>query len=292
MEYMLVRLFFSMIKNLPRGLSIPFGESIGSLLWYGGYRKKVILKNLEIAFPEKSLEWKKKIGKLSLQNIGRTLTEFPKIPSYVRSGEIDRIFSIERGRELLHKKGGKILVTAHIGNWEIGGAGIAREIGEIISLAYRMKNKKVNQIITSIREQSGIKIIFHDQPLKDFIKALKAGKTIVFLVDQNALRHRGVFVNFFGLEASTVSFPAKLAVKYGVPVLFGYQYYHYETETYRAIIQEISPPKCYTREEKIKILAQKYTKMIEEAIRKHPDQYLWAHKRWKTRPEGQPEDIY
>lgn len=292
MDYALAKLFFSIVKSLPRDVSISLGESIGSLFWHAGYRKKVILKNLNIAFPEKSQEWKLETGKLSLQNIGRTLTEFPRIPQYVRSGEIDRIFSIERGRELLHSEGGKILVTAHIGNWELGGAGLSRETGEIVSLAYRMKNKKMNSLITSIRQQAGMKIIFHDQPLKDFIKALRAGKTIVFLADQNALRHRGVFVDFFGLEASTVSFPAKLAVKYGVPVLFGYQYYHYETKTYRAVIQEIPPAEGQTQEEKIRNLVQKYTKMTEEAVRKHPDQYFWVHKRWKTRPEGQPENIY
>jgi len=292
MFYFPIKAFSSLIKHLPRTTAIHLGENIGSLFWYGRYRRKVILKNLDIAFPHKDISWKKHIGKLSLQNIGRNITEFPKIPQYVHSGLIDKIFHFERGKELLHRPEGKILITAHIGNWEIGGAGLSRETGGVVSLAYRIKDKKLNDFITSIRESAGTKIIFHDQPLKDFIRALKEGKTIVFLADQNALRHRGVFVDFFGVEASTVSFPAKIAVKYNIPVLFGYQYYDYRTKTYNAVIEEVQPPEGETPEEKVKNLVQAYTKKIEEVVRRHPDQYFWVHKRWKTRPKGEPENIY
>ncbi|NPA58140.1 MAG: lysophospholipid acyltransferase family protein [Aquificae bacterium] len=292
MSYILAKTLFSALKLLPRDASLKLGEGLGSLFWHGGYRREVILTNLEMAFPFTDTEWKKKIGKLSLQNIGRTLTEFPKIPDYVKTGYIDEIFRFEEGRELLHREGGKILITAHIGNWEIGGAGLSREVGQVYTLAYRMKNKKLNRLITQIRESAGAKIIFHDQPLKDFVKALKNGKTIVFLADQNALRHRGVFVDFFGHKASTVSFPAKLSLKYGVPVLFGYQYYHYETKTYRAVVREVPQPEKGSYDDMVIQLVQNYTKKIEEAVREHPDQYFWVHKRWKTRPEGEPENIY
>ncbi|WP_457642958.1 lysophospholipid acyltransferase family protein [Persephonella sp.] len=292
MSYLLAKLFFSSVGRLDRKKAISVGESIGSLFWKLKYRRKVILKNLDIAFPEKDTEWKNRIGKLSLQNIGRTLAEFPKIPQYVKTGEINRIFTIEEGEELLYRAGGKILITAHIGNWEIGGAGLAGKVGNIVSLAYRIKNRKLNQLITDIRNSAGMKIIFHDQPLKDFITALKEQKIIVFLADQNALRHRGVFVEFFGLEASTVFFPAKLAVKYQVPVLFAYQYYDYDEQVYRAVVKEIQIPEGKTEKEKVKALVQRYTTEIEKAVRKHPDQYFWVHKRWKTRPEGQPEDLY
>jgi len=138
-------------------------------------------------------------------NIGRTLAEFPKIPQYVEKNQIDKIFIFQEGEHLLSERGSKIIITAHIGNWEIGGAGLVHRYGDVVSLAYRMKNKKLNDLINSIRKASGLKIIFHDQPLKDFVKALKEGKKIVFLVDQNALRHRGVFVDFFGFPASTVT---------------------------------------------------------------------------------------
>ncbi|WP_457635405.1 lysophospholipid acyltransferase family protein [Persephonella sp.] len=292
MIHQIAGFLFSILKTLPREKNLKAGENIGNLFWNLGYRKDVIMKNLDIAFPEKSKEWKKQIGKKSLQNIGRTLSEFPKIPQYVESKQIDKIFVIEKGEDILREKGSKIIITAHIGNWEIGGAGLVSKYGDVVSLAYRMKNKKLNDLINSIRRASGLKIIFHDQPLKDFVKALKEGKRVVFLADQNALRHRGVFVDFFGFPASTVVFPAKLAVRYKVPVIFAYQYFDYKEKIYRAEVKEINWEPLKDKEQSIKNLVQIYTKEIENAVKEHPDQYFWVHKRWKTRPEGEPETIY
>ncbi|WP_242462860.1 lysophospholipid acyltransferase family protein [Persephonella atlantica] len=286
--YLFAKTFFSFSSKLSRETALELGEKIGSTFWRLGYRKKVILKNLDIAFPEKEKEWKEKTGEKSLQSIGRTLVEFPKLPEYVKNKDIDRIFVIEEGEEILKEKGGKIIVSAHIGNWELGGAGISRKYGKIVSLAYRLKNKKLNSLITQIRESSGMKIIFHDQPLKDFLKALREGMTIVFLVDQNALRHRGVFVDFFSLPASTVSFPAKLSAKYGYPIIFSYQYYDFKTRIYKGVVKNLEIPD----RKDVKSIVQSYTKEVEIAVRKHPEQYFWVHKRWKTRPEGEPENLY
>ena len=292
MIHQITGFLFSILKTLPREKNLKVGESIGDLFWNLGYRKEVILKNLDIAFPDKNKEWKKQIGRKSLHNIGRTLSEFPKIPQYVENKRIDKIFVVEEGEQLLREKESKIIITAHIGNWEIGGAGLVSRYGDLISLAYRMKNKKLNDLINSVRNASGLKIIFHDQPLKDFVKALKERKRVVFLADQNALRHRGVFVDFFGLPASTVVFPAKLAVRYNIPVVFAYQFYDYNEKIYKAVIKEIHWEPSKDKEESIKNLVQIYTKEIENAVKKHPDQYFWVHKRWKTRPEGEPENIY
>ncbi len=183
-------------------------------------------------------------------------------------------------------------MSAHIGNWELAGASFSYYIDNLITLAYRIKNKKVNDLIVSIREGAGMKIIFHDQPLKAFIKALNEGKTISFLADQNALLHRGVFVNFFKFPASTITIPAKLALKYNAEVIFGYSYYNEKTKKYHLIAEKIDFEKSGNTEEDIKNLTQLYTKKIEDAVKRHPDQYFWVHKRWKTRPKGEPENVY
>ncbi|RMA97781.1 lysophospholipid acyltransferase family protein [Hydrogenothermus marinus] len=292
MSYLLAKSFFSIVSKLERDKNLKIGESIGSLFWNLGYRKKVILKNLDIAFPEKTLDWKLNIGKKSLQNLGRVLTEFPKIPEYIKTGYIEEIFEIKKGKELLEKEEGKILVSAHIGNWELAGAGLSYNIEGMVSLAYRMKNKKLNDLITKIRQDSGIKIIFHNQPLKDFLKALKEKKTISFLVDQNTLTHRGIFVDFFGLEASTVTFPAKLALKFNKDIIFGYSYYDKNTKKVFLELENIDFEKTGDYEKDLKNLVQAYTKKVEKAVKKHPEQYFWTHKRWKTRPKGEPENIY
>ncbi len=292
MTYLFAKSLFSLFQTLPRNIAIKTGEGLGSLFWNLGYRKKVILKNLDIAFPEKDTNWKKTVGKKSLQNIGRTLAEFPKLPQYYSRGQIKDITFFEKGREIFNEKKPRILVSAHIGNWELAGASFSYYIDNLITLAYRIKNKKINDLIVSIREGAGMKIIFHDQPLKAFIKALSEGKTISFLADQNALRHRGTFVDFFNFPASTITIPAKLALKYNAEVVFGYSYYNEDTKIYHLVAEKIDFERTGNNEEDIKNLTQLYTKKIEDAVKKHPQQYFWVHKRWKTRPEGVPENVY
>ena len=293
MLYYLAKGFVYLIQKQSRDFCIRTGEGFGSLLWNLGYRKKVILRNLDIAFPDKPLDWKLQVGKKSLRNIGRVLFELPKIPQYIQTKEIEKIFFLEEGKELIRRGSkGKILISAHIGNWELAGAGLSHFFGNMVSLAYRMKNKKLNDFLTKIRNEVGVEIIFHNQSLKDFIKALDEGKILTFLADQNALRERGIFVDFFGLPASTITFPAKLALRYNKDILFGYIWFDEKEKVYRGKFREINFEKLGNMKEDLKNLVQAYTKEIEKAVREHPEQYFWVHKRWKTRPEGQPENIY
>jgi len=293
MLYYLTKGFVSFIQKQNRDFCIKTGESFGSLLWNLGYRKKVILRNLNIAFPDKPLDWKLQVGKKSLQNIGRILFELPKIPQYIQTKEIEKIFFLEEGEELISNGSkGKILISAHIGNWELAGAGLSYTFGNMVSLAYRMKNKKLNELLTKLRNDAGIEIIFHNRPHKDFIKALNSGRILTFLADQNALREKGIFVDFFGFSASTVTFPAKLALKYKKDILFGYSWFDEKEKVYRGKIKKINFIPTGNIKEDIKNLVQAYTKEIEKVVKEHPEQYFWVHKRWKTRPEGEPENIY
>ncbi len=286
MTYRLLEIAFNYIEKLPREKALKKGEVIASLLRLFKYRKEVVFKNLDIAFPEKDKEWKENIYRGTISNIGRNIIEFPKIPQYFKSGSIREIVRIKKGKENLDKYRGKgaILVTAHLGNWEIAGSGLTAYSYPITALAYRQKNTEINNLIEKIRTESGLRIIYHDQTLKEFLRALNSGEFIAFLVDQNALRHRGTFVDFFGMKASTVTFPAKLALKYKKPVLFSYCIFNEKSKSYELFIEEID-----TENRDIKQLTQDYTKAIEKAVRKYPSQYLWTHKRWKTRPEGEKE---
>lgn len=290
----IINLTFEYFKKLPREKALKKANKIGDILYFIKYRKDVVEKNLSIAFPDKDQKWKDYIRKKSLQNIGRVLVEFPRQPDYVKSGKIKDVVLIEKGQSLLDeiKKTGGIIVSGHISSWEMCGAGISFYLNGLTSLAYRQENEKINKIITQIREQSGIKIIFHDQPLKHFINALKNKEVITFLVDQNALRHRGYFVDFFGLKASTVNFPAKLVAKYNIPILFAYTYFNEEDKRYYINVENIEYKSGKDEEETAFNITQAYTKKVEEAVKKHPDQYLWVHKRWKTRENEELEKIY
>ena len=275
-----------MIKALKKG------ELLGSLLNFIGYRKKVILKNLDIAFPELDKSEREKIAKGVLQYIGRNIVDFVRIPVYSRKNQVLDIADIVEGKDLLdkYKNKGAILITGHIGNWEILGAVISKLNYKITVLAYRQENKEINQFIESIRTSANIGIIYHDQPLKKMLKTLSEGGFLGFLADQNALRHRGVFVDFFNFPASTISLPAKISLKYKIPMIFTYNYLDLKDKKYKIFFKEINISK-YSKNQ-YRELTQEFTKELEKAIRKNPSQYLWTHKRWKTRPEGEPENIY
>ena len=279
-------------QKLDRDKALKRGEQIGSLLYTLGYRKKVILKNLDIAFPNLSKEEKINISKGVLKYFGRNVVEFARIPVYAKNDQFLQIAEIVEGKEVLDKYKGKgaILITGHIGNWEILGAVLERLDYKTSVLAYRQKDKDINQLIEDIRKSADIEVIYHDQPLKKMLTVLNKGQFLGFLADQNALRHRGVFVDFFGLPASTISFPSKLALKYKVPVIFTYNYLDLNSKIYKIFFKEIDITK-YGKND-YKELTQEFTKELEKAIIKNPSQYLWTHKRWKTRPEGEPETIY
>jgi len=279
-------------QRFDRDKALKRGEQIGSLLYLLGYRKKVILKNLDIAFPEFSKEKKLQICKDVLKYFGRNIVDFARIPIYAKNEEFLKIAEIVEGKEVLdrYKNRGAILITGHIGNWEIVNVVLATLGYKVSALAYRQRNREINQIIEDIRTSVGTEVIYHDQPLKKMLVALNRGRFLGFLADQNALRHRGVFVDFFGLPASTIFFPAKLSLKYRVPVIFTYNYLDLDTKIYKIFFKEIDINK-YGKND-YKNLTQEFTKELENAIRKNPSQYLWTHKRWKTRPEGEPENIY
>lgn len=289
----IIKVLFWIFRRLNRNTALKLAGFIGLVLYTINYRKSVVEKNLQIAFPDKDQKWRDYIRKKTMENIGRVLVEFPRQQDYVKTGEIKDVVMFEEGlQQLMMEKDGAIITTAHISNWETCGAGFAYYTKNVVSLAYRQKNLKINSIIEKVRRSSGIDIFFHDQPLKDMVKLLNSGKFVSFFVDQNALRHRGVFVDFFGLKASTIDLPAKLAFKYKKPVYFVYFYYREDERRYYIRAKKIEFETSQNPDETIKNIVQAYTKAVEDAVRQFPEQYLWVHKRWKTRENEEIERIY
>ena len=285
----LLKLFLRYARSLDRDKALKRGEFLGSLAWKFGLRKKVVSRNLEIAFPDKNHKWREDIGRKAYIHLGRVVMEFGKLPDYLCAKKIRELVLIEKGENLLKecKKEGAILITGHIGNWEMMGAGLASQGYKISALAYKQKNKKVNDILDKLRTSCCINMVYHRDSVKPLIFALKRKEFAVFLVDQNTVKDRGVFVDFFGKKTLAVDFPAKLAIKLKKPVLFFYTRFDEESRVYKMFVEEVKWEQGNSREETIKNLVQAYTAKIEKAVRECPSQYLWGHKRWKTRPDGE-----
>lgn len=288
-----VKSVFWFFRKIDRNTALKLSKLIGYILYISNYRKSVVEKNLQIAFPEKDSDWRNYIRKKCMENICRVLVEFPKQKDYVQQGKIKDIVLFERGLEnILKEEKGAIITTAHISNWEIAGAGLSAYVDGIVDLAYRQRNERINKLLTDIRTSSGIEIVFHDQPLKKMVELLNKGKFLTFFVDQNTLKHRGLFVEFFSLKASTVSFPAKLALKHRKPIYFAYSYFKEEDKRYYLRMEKLSYREGKTEEETLLNIVRAYTEAVERAVREFPEQYLWVHKRWKTRENEELEKIY
>jgi KDO2-lipid IV(A) lauroyltransferase len=242
---------------------------------------EVVLKNLRIAFGrELSGKQIKATARKAYQNLAKNIAEFAKLPYILKNH--DRYIKL-KGKEHLDnalKKGkGVILVTAHLGNWEILGAFLASQNYPLYAIIRPQDNYLVEDIIDSIREKAGIKRISRLSPVKGAFKCLKENGILAILIDQHSARN-GVYVDFFGKPASTVQGPILFAQKTQAQIVPAFIFRE-------GLIHQIEILKPYQiietgeKDEDIKQNMAKLTKLVEERIRQNVDQWLWLHPRWR-----------
>ncbi|MEW6684922.1 MAG: lysophospholipid acyltransferase family protein [Candidatus Edwardsbacteria bacterium] len=271
-------------------LPLPYALTLGSLLGQFvfsliGFRRKVTLANLKRVFPEASEKEWLRIGARTYQNFARGMVEYLRFPKFKRT-DIERLVEIE-GLENFAKgfKRGKgiIAVTGHFGSWEILAAAVALK-GYPVNVIYKEQhNRKVDELMNKYRRKMGIKVIALGVSLRQVLKALHQNEIVAFLSDQDA-HESGVFVNFFGNLTSTPPGPILFALKTKavlIPVFI------VREEKFRHRIKILKPVEVQpSKDEKQDLIyyTTEYTGLLETEIRKNPDQYLWLHRRFKTKP--------
>ncbi|MCK5707563.1 MAG: lysophospholipid acyltransferase family protein [Candidatus Aureabacteria bacterium] len=284
-----------MIRWVPRSCALIIGRFLGWLtdkLYFP--RKKVCKINLDIAFGDKLTDReKKKIISKMYSNLGKNLMDFLRIPLITKENFSE--FVTIKGEEhlLAAKKLGKgvLGITAHYGFWDI------------IPLYFAFKNFGANFITKAIRNPSldkfwmeyrtygGVNPIFKKNASRDIITILKNNESLGFVIDQNMNERSGVFVDFFSKKACTLDVVAKLSRNYGSPVLPMFCIRD-ENDLFTIEIGEPIPlEKGDTKEDIIIKSTRAYTRVLEERLKERPDHWIWLHKRWKTRPQGE-EKIY
>jgi Kdo2-lipid IVA lauroyltransferase/acyltransferase len=280
---------------LPRGLALRLGKLLTALLFLLPLKiRRYGMKNLAIAFPEKSEAERSAILKQSYRSLGRLLGEFTQfhkltpenISKLVRYDGLEHyLAAVEAGR-------GVIFLTGHIGAWELSAYAHALFGHPLNVLVRPIDNELVNAAVERYRSASGNRIFGKSAGLKSFIAALKKGETVGILADVNLQRHQGIFCDFFGLPACSTPLVAALALRTGAAVVPGYLVWN-EAEGKHILTFEapVDPPLPGTDDESAAAATAAYQNALESVIRRHPDQWLWIHRRWKTRPEGEP-DLY
>ena len=296
-EYAAVRIVFGVLGVLPRAAAVAFciGLMRAVPLVLKNLRRTG-MKNLSIAFPEKSDDERKAILRGSFTSLGRVLGELSQFPKYSKE-RIEEIFSLGLDSESIavydrNKSEGRgvLITTGHLGNWELSVLGFAALFRPIDYLARPLDNPKIDALINRLRSRFGNSPINKTNSAMLCIQILRDGGILGILADVNAHPKEGVFVPFFGVPACTTSGPAIFALRSGAMIFPTFCVWEKEEKRYRLIHGSlIEPVRTGDRKRDIVETTALYTAEMEKVIRAYPDQWMWIHRRWKTRPPGEPE---
>ncbi len=290
LQYWPVALFVRLIGALPRPLARGVGILIGGAVYHLHPRlRRVGLRNLEMAFPEKPPVERRKILRGVYVSLGRLLGEACLFPRYTaRNVSQVAVYQGFENFEAAEKRGkGVLLLTGHFGGWEVGSFFHSLQ-GHPMQIVVRpLDNPYVDALVTRYRGLHGNTMIGKDGFARGIIAAMRKNETVGVLMDTNMTPPQGVFVDFFGIPACTASGVARVALHTGATVVPAFTIWDPVLRKYRV---EFDRPveMVRTGDDDADAVANTaiFTRILEEYVRRYPDQWLWVHRRWKTRPSG------
>ena len=291
LEYAAAWPFKKIIGILPRPLARVFAIAISRLVYLFHVRlRQVGMRNLEMAFPEKSEKERKRILRAEFTSLGRQLAELCQFPRYTPEN-IDEVVIYEQlgnYERAYERRKGVLFLTAHFGGWEL--SAFAHSLhGHRVNIVMRpMDNPYLDGMLQSYRTMHGNKVVPKDDFVRGLLAAMKAGETVGILMDTNMTPPQGVFVDFFGIPACTASGLARIALRTDAAVVPGFTIWDESLRKYRLRFDPaLELVRTGDLEADIVTNTQNFTKVIEGYVRQYPEQWLWVHRRWKTRPPGE-----
>jgi KDO2-lipid IV(A) lauroyltransferase len=295
LEYAPVKLVLATLGQLPPRTAYRVGESMGKLAYrLAGELRRTGAINLRLAFPEKTDEERAALLRECFHSLGRELGLFSQMASRSRE-ELKQLIEVQ-GWENLEKARSEhgnrlIYVTAHLGAWEMTSFGISLLGYPFTFLVRRLDNPKVEQLVEGVRTKFGNQTIDKLSAARSMLKLLRNGEQALGLLpDLNTLDDEAIFVDFFGVPAATTFVIAKLAVRTNTPIVAFFAPWSEKNGKYLLIAEPPIFPECTGDEEAdVRRVTIEITRRLENQIRQFPGQWLWIHKRWKTRPPGEPK---
>jgi len=290
-EFAAVWAMVHLLGALPRDLARAVGAAIGGMAYRTLSRlRRVGARNLELAFPNLSQRERERILKEVYRNLGWLLAEFCLMSGYTAE-EASRFIRYEGLENYLRARDrgkGVLVLTGHLGAWELSSfyhSLMGYPMGMVIR---RLDNPLVDRFVNRIRCLHGNRVIHKDDFARGLIASMRAGGTVGILMDTNMTPPQGVFVPFFGQQACTASGMARVASRTEAAVVPGFLLWERTEQRYVLHFGEELPVVC-TGDAEADALANTaaFTAVIEEYVRRYPEQWLWMHRRWKTRPAGE-----
>jgi KDO2-lipid IV(A) lauroyltransferase len=294
LEYAAAKSVLVTLGHLPAPAAMKLGRAVGKLAYsLAADLRKTGATNLRLAFPEKTEEERQKLLRECFDSLGRQLGFFSQFATRSLAElktmiEPHGLEHLETARANLNG-GGLILFTAHLGAWELTSFGPALFGHPFSFLVRRIDNPKIENLIDQVRIRFGNQTIDKLSAARSMVKILRSQGVLGLLPDLNTLDSEAIFVNFFGVPAATNFIMAKLALRTKSPIIPVFAPWDEEKGKYLLIV---GPPVSFeptgNEEEDVRALTITLSQVIENQIRRYPGQWLWIHKRWKTRPKGEP----
>ena len=275
------------MARLPAPLALGVGRRLGDLTALAlPRRRRVTLANVAQAFPELPDADRRRLARRAWQHLGMTVVELARLlgrPLEATLGELT-LDGLEHLHRVMREHGRALILTAHLGNWEYLSAA-SRLAGYPLSVVIRpLDSPALDTLADAMRRKTGVELIDKRGALRPVLEALRRGGLVGILLDQNAARREGVFVPFFGRAASTSRSLALLALRTGAPVLPIF-IRREGPGRHRVVVEPpLARPTVNDPEQAVVELTTRCTQAIEAAIRSAPEQWLWSHDRWRTRP--------
>ena len=276
MTYNALRVLSSILKIFSNEKLHIISQNLASIFFnYIPKRKETALKNLKIAFPDKSDEWINTTLKKCYNFFIFNFLQFLAFPFDPNSIEIE-VVGEKHLKNAINQKKGTVLVSAHFGSWEILGHWFGKNNYPLVGIAQRQKNKGANLFFEEKRQLSGIKQVYRKSSMDSLYDVLNANQILGLVSDQDA-KGKGVFVDFFDKPASTHKGAALFHLNTNASLIFGICV----QKNMGKYLVEFIP--ISSDKKSVVDITQLYTTIIEQSIKKYPEQYFWFHNRWKTK---------
>lgn len=285
-EYLAARLLLALLARLPRPAAEAAAHAFLRALALAVPRlRRTALRNLELAMPGLEPRERERIVAGMFRSLARMAVVFACLPRFDKENisRWIRYEGFEHFERAISRGRGVLFAAAHLGNWELSAYAHGLLAGPMDVVVRPLDNPLLDRLVEQRRTLCGNRIIPKKEAARAVLKALRENRAVGILIDQNASPAEGVFVDFFGLKACAGAAFARLAARSGASVIPGFALW---SESEGRYVLRFYPPVEITGD--VQRDTQRLHSLLESVIRQHPEQWLWIHRRWKTRPPGEP----
>jgi KDO2-lipid IV(A) lauroyltransferase len=283
LEYAIVRALITIVRVLPQAVVDACGAALGWAFYtLDGPHRRIALRNLATAFPARAEAERRAIARGAFDHFGRLLFDLLRFASLTPAEMLARVEvdGEERSRAAYAQGKGVLFVTGHFGYWELQAMVHAVQAEPVAILARALDNPYLNRLLEDIRQRTGNTVVYRRGTIRRVMRTLQAGRGVAVLIDQHIMGRDAIYVDFFERPAATTSAVAALALRTGAPVLPVFAL-PLGRGRYRMIYEHpVEPPRADSPDA-VQEYTQRCTDVLEMYVRRHPELWLWMHRRWR-----------